>query len=86
MGFTRRDFMKGCLLLGGPALLLPRDLHGRQRREETWQPAYAKLEKEGKLARKIEQAYGIFENCQLCPRRCGVNRRKGQKGFCRAPL
>jgi putative pyruvate formate lyase activating enzyme len=38
------------------------------------------------LAQRVEQAYAIFENCQLCPRRCGVNRKKGQKGFCRAPL
>lgn len=50
-----------------------------------WQPAYAKLEAEGKLAPRIEQAYGIMEECTLCPRRCGVNRRKGEKGFCRAP-
>jgi putative pyruvate formate lyase activating enzyme len=25
----------------------------------------------------------MFEKCELCPRRCGVNRRAGQKGFCR---
>jgi putative pyruvate formate lyase activating enzyme len=26
------------------------------------------------------------ERCQLCPRECGVNRKKGEKGFCRAGL
>lgn len=26
-----------------------------------------------------------FENCQLCPRRCGVDRTAGQKGWCGAP-
>ncbi len=26
-----------------------------------------------------------MESCQLCPRRCGVNRLKGMVGFCRAP-
>lgn len=26
-----------------------------------------------------------MEKCQLCPRKCGVNRLKGMKGFCRAP-
>ena len=86
MGFTRRNFIKGCLIVGGPPLLLPKGLHGLQKKEEPWQPGYAKLEKEGKLARRIEQAYGIFENCQLCPRRCGVNRKRGEKGFCRAPI
>ncbi|KPL03057.1 MAG: radical SAM protein [candidate division Zixibacteria bacterium SM1_73] len=49
-------------------------------------PAYEKLEKEGKLAQRVKQAYALFENCQLCPRRCGVNRKKGEKGFCQAPL
>ena len=26
-----------------------------------------------------------YENCDLCPRRCGVDRTAGQKGFCRCP-
>lgn len=26
----------------------------------------------------------ILEACQLCPRKCGVNRRAGEKGFCKA--
>ena len=25
----------------------------------------------------------LYENCILCPRKCGVNRLKGEKGFCR---
>ncbi len=48
-------------------------------------PAYVKLAEEGKLAERVEQAYEVMEECRLCPRRCGVNRRKGEKGFCRAP-
>ncbi|MCK9555619.1 radical SAM protein [bacterium] len=27
--------------------------------------------------------YSRLEKCDLCPRKCGVNRLKGQKGFCR---
>lgn len=27
-----------------------------------------------------------LENCRLCPRECGVNRKKGEKGFCRQSL
>ena len=27
----------------------------------------------------------LFDNCTLCPRRCGVNRSAGQTGFCRMP-
>ena len=26
-----------------------------------------------------------YTNCNLCPRRCGVDRTKGQPGFCRQP-
>jgi putative pyruvate formate lyase activating enzyme len=52
---------------------------------EPWQAGYIKLEVEGKFAERIEQAFAILEECRLCPRRCGVNRLSGQKGFCRAP-
>jgi len=86
MEFTRRDFIKNAFLLGSSFLLSPVSLHATQKKEDRWIPAYEKLEEEGKLAQRIKQAYAIFENCQLCPRRCGVNRQKGEKGFCRAPL
>lgn len=26
-----------------------------------------------------------YENCSLCPRKCGVNRNKGETGFCKMP-
>lgn len=26
-----------------------------------------------------------YENCTLCPRRCGIDRTKGERGFCRMP-
>ena len=26
----------------------------------------------------------LYQNCQLCPRRCGIDRTKGQRGFCGA--
>ncbi|HIT79423.1 MAG TPA: radical SAM protein, partial [Candidatus Faecivivens stercorigallinarum] len=26
----------------------------------------------------------LLEDCRLCPRACGVNRRAGEKGFCGA--
>ncbi len=28
---------------------------------------------------------GVLEECRLCPRECGVNRRAGQLGYCKAP-
>jgi len=37
---------------------------------------------EGKLHERVEQALAILENCCLCPRRCQVNRLKGELGKC----
>ncbi len=85
MKLTRRVFIKGSVLLGG-SLLLPSSLSAKQKKEEQWVPAYETLEREGKLGKRVEQAYALFEKCRLCPRMCGVNRQKGEKGFCRAPL
>jgi len=86
MKLGRRDFIRNSLLLGSSLLLSPASSRAVPKKEELWIPAYEKLEKEGKLAQRIKQAYAMFENCQLCPRRCGVNRKKGDKGFCRAPM
>ena len=36
------------------------------------------------MKRKIQESESILENCSLCPRRCGVNRIKGETGYCRA--
>ena len=33
---------------------------------------------------RIERLYNILEKCELCPRKCGVNRIKGEKGYCRS--
>ena len=85
METTRRDFIRQFLLVGGSLLISPIPLHAKKK-EEGRLPAYAKLEEEGKFAQKIREAYSIFQECQLCPRMCGVNRQKGEKGFCRAPL
>ena len=32
---------------------------------------------------KVEIAYRILEKCSFCERRCGVNRARGEKGFCK---
>ena len=86
MEITRRDFIKKTALLGTSLLVSPISLYAQQKKQARWHPAYEALETEGKLAERIERAYSIFENCQLCPRQCGVNRKKGERGFCRAPV
>jgi len=85
MNITRRDFIKGSLMLGGPLLLRLNSADAAQTKDKHWLPAYGKLENEGKLAQRVEEAYAIFEECRLCPRQCGVNRLNGERGFCKAP-
>jgi putative pyruvate formate lyase activating enzyme len=34
---------------------------------------------------RIEEALRLASRCELCPRRCGVNRLHGETGFCGAP-
>ncbi len=53
--------------------------------DSNFEPAYIKLHRSGELKRRAEQLWQIMQNCRLCPRKCGVNRLKGQIGFCRAP-
>jgi len=48
--------------------------------------SYLKTYKAGLFAEKIEKAFRILESCTLCPRNCGFNRLKGEKGVCRAGL
>jgi len=86
MKITRRDFIKKTALLGTSLLVSPGSLYAQRTDQERWQPAYKTLGTAGKLAERIEQAYAIFEDCQLCPRMCGVNRKEGERGFCRAPV
>jgi putative pyruvate formate lyase activating enzyme len=87
MKSTRREFLGICAVAG--ASLFSRSsaaLAGQRRPEGGWVPAYERLESEGKLADRVARASAILEKCQLCPRQCGVNRLKGETGFCRAPL
>jgi len=85
MHISRRDFIKSSIALGSSLLLSPASVLAKQNTSRPWVPAYARLEDKGQLARRVEQAYAIFEECQLCPRQCGANRREGDLGFCRAP-
>jgi putative pyruvate formate lyase activating enzyme len=85
MPTTRRDFVKGSLVVGGTLLLPPAALWAESDQREEWLPAYARLEREGGLAERIEQAFEILRACELCPRQCGVDRRAGERGYCRTP-
>lgn len=45
-------------------------------------PSYLKLPK-SELVERAEKAFSMLEKCRLCPRNCGVNRIRGEKGFCK---
>lgn len=49
-------------------------------------PAYLESFQNGNLERLIEKTFTMLESCSLCPRRCGINRLKDEKGFCRTGL
>ena len=95
---TRREFLKNtaeqCFKIGLSSIFL----YSCSKSDKTaiaveksgntgsgFEPAYLKLHKAGELKKRAEKLWAIMENCQLCPRRCGVNRLKGMKGFCQAP-
>jgi len=49
-----------------------------------FEPTYIGLYRDGRLDERCRKAEELLSSCCLCPRRCGVNRREGQKGFCRS--
>ena len=48
-----------------------------------YRPRYLDLEASGELKRRERALWAKMENCDLCPRRCHVNRMAGRAGACR---
>lgn len=44
---------------------------------------YLEASRSGVLAERIERSRELLGDCTLCPRKCGVNRLAGERGFCR---
>jgi putative pyruvate formate lyase activating enzyme len=47
-------------------------------------PSYLELFRSGELERRAEALCDLLSCCRLCPRGCGVNRKKDERGVCRA--
>ena len=47
-----------------------------------FEPGYLALYRSGELKRRAEALEASLECCDICPRNCGVNRLKGELGFC----
>ncbi len=45
-------------------------------------PAYLALLHSGELEDRVRAAYRRLEACDICPRRCGINRRQDELGAC----
>lgn len=43
-------------------------------------------EKSKRLKKAVKETFRMLESCSICPRKCGVNRLKGQTGFCKTGL
>ncbi len=46
------------------------------------EPEYVALYRSGELERRVEALEARLRSCDVCPRECGVNRLKGELGFC----
>ncbi|RLG34893.1 radical SAM protein [Methanosarcinales archaeon] len=47
-------------------------------------PVYLETYERGVLDKRTEMLGEILNECKLCPRACGVNRNKGEKGYCKS--
>lgn len=56
----------------------------KERSASAFEPAYLKLHRNGELKQRGEKLWAMMEKCVLCPRMCGVNKLKGERGFCGA--
>ncbi len=52
--------------------------------KENFVPAYRKAYEKGLFPDIIQKAKDMLESCTVCPRNCGVDRTKHEKGFCEA--
>lgn len=50
--------------------------------QDTRIASYVGLHESGDLESRIDTAWEILSSCRLCPRRCGVDRTGGEKGYC----
>ena len=89
---ARRNFIRSCftaaLSLMSPGVLRAFPGKGRtsyrKGSNQPFEPTYLKLHRSGELKERGEALWRIMENCELCPRMCGVNKLEGKKGFCGA--
>ncbi len=50
---------------------------------KNFEAAYIRTFEKGLLQKKIKAAYKLLSPCQLCPRKCQVDRLSGETGICK---
>jgi putative pyruvate formate lyase activating enzyme len=85
---SRRKFIRDTLTVAGTLVFYPlassRSVPVRPGGFKNFEPAYLKLEREGKLAEREKELWDIYKKCRLCPRECEVNRLAGENEICKA--
>lgn len=85
---SRRNFIRDTLTVAGTLVFYPlassRSVPVRPGGFNNFEPAYLKLEREGKLAEREKELWDIYKKCRLCPRECEVNRLAGENEICKA--
>jgi len=84
---SRRNIVKA-IVYSFFAGITPSFMYGRNNNVEApckdFEPGYLRLHRSGELKRRGEELWAMMESCELCPRMCGVNKLKGEKGLCQA--
>jgi putative pyruvate formate lyase activating enzyme len=45
-------------------------------------PSYLALSESGELERRADEAFGLLNSCTVCPRDCGIDRIRNERGYC----
>jgi putative pyruvate formate lyase activating enzyme len=82
---SRRNMIKSLLLapvVGSAPFLHSIQMPDNEGDKYDFETGYIKLHRNGELKERGEKLWQLMENCRLCPRKCGANRLKGERGFC----
>jgi putative pyruvate formate lyase activating enzyme len=82
MGCSRREFLKGSIAAGALALVSPGCSRAKGIADENFEPAYLKLQRQGKLKKRAEKLWEVLKECTLCPRKTRKNRLAGETDVC----
>ncbi|MGQ9628834.1 MAG: radical SAM protein [bacterium] len=64
---------------GSDLLTIPGELSRSSASREAWMAKWGQGVQE-----RVDRAYALLEHCEVCPRRCGARRARGEVGFCQA--